>query len=105
MTIQQLFHALTIAHFHPSCKLSNIRHKFHQYTFGKKFKLSDHIQGEKNDYVFIFVKWESNHDIDKLLKEFYYQEEDLLNMSDFTDIDALSKIYGVTPEERGLNDW
>ena len=56
--------------------------------YGKKFKLNDYMQADKNDFILMFVRWESEHDIEKVLKEFYYKEEDLLNISDFTDIDA-----------------
>ena len=103
-TIKQIFHSISLT-FHTSSS-KTIRHQFTNRMFPKKFKIQNYLESSnKKDFIVIFVNWGSDAEIEKVLRELSYQEDELLNLDTYTDLNLLVQVYGITDQEKKLNDW
>lgn len=83
-TVKQLFHAMSLTL--DKTTNQNIRQQFLNRLFPKKFKFHNYVQSStKKNFVVIFVNWDDDSQIDKILREFHYQEDEILNLDTYTD--------------------
>jgi hypothetical protein len=116
VTIKSIFQALKKVYEDPKADTANVKWRFLKEFYPKKFKLDDFIKQNpaSNNFLFIFIDFPSDNDVslplksskvEKILREFYYQEDELMNLDQYTSINKVVDIYNISENEKYLNDW
>lgn len=116
MTIKSIFQALKKVYEDPKVDTANLKWRFLKEFYPKKFKLDDFIKQNpaSNNFLFLFINFHSDNNVspplnsskvEKILREFYYQEDELMNIDQYTSINKVVDIYNISENEKYLNDW